>query len=35
VIGKVGGSVDRVNGQLERVDRVGDGSARAVVEAGA
>jgi hypothetical protein len=34
-IGKVGGSVDRVNGQLERVDRVGDGSARAVVEAGA
>ena len=26
VIGKVGGSVDRVNGQLSKVDRITDGA---------
>ena len=30
VIGKVGGSVDRVNGQLDKVDRITDGAADAV-----
>lgn len=30
VIGKVGGSVDRVNGQLDKVDRITDSTADAV-----